>query len=214
MDSDDKPKKKRPERKVVETVHFNASGRKEDSAKNQEELQKEYLRDALAKPPTEGREYYYEMLLNLRVPADKENGLPSVEIFNPVGIRLADALWKFGYRRHPELEEMRWRPSAGMAGTVHEMDEGIYYFKDPETGEWPDINPLDYIDPDDILTEPDPENKGQFIATHRQSGHQARGKNRIRAHRALLEMLDDIEENGLPDEPPEGMKSRVPKSED
>lgn len=189
MESDTtKPRK----RKVVETVHFNTQGRKEDAVNDEEALSREYYRDALGVKPKEDREYFYDFFLNMRAPAVPDRGLPSIEVFNAAGIRLADAAWDFGYRRHEDLQTMKWLPSAGMGGRVHQMDSGIYIYREPG-GPWPDVDPIAEINPDDIKTEPDPDRPGQFIAHHIQSGRKAVGKNRIQAHKRLLDKLEHIE---------------------
>lgn len=180
------------QRKVVETVNFNVSGRKEDARKQGEELDKEYLRDVLGVEPVEGRESFYEFFVNMRAPAVPDRGLPDLSVFSPAGIRLANAAWGFGYRRHEELATMMWLPSAGMGGREHQMDSGVYIYRD--LGEpWPDhIDVVAEIDPDDIVVEPGP-GKHEFTATHSQSGRSATGKSRIKAHKALIEQLEEIE---------------------
>lgn len=178
-------------RKVVETVNFDVAGRKDDARRNNDELDQEYLKDVLSVKPVEGREDFYEGYVNMRAPAIPERNLPSVEIFNPAGIRIANAHWAMGYRRHDDLATMKWIPSAGMGGRVHQMDSGIYIYREPGE-DWPEVDPIAEIDPDDIVVEPGP-GKHEFTATHSQSGQAATGKSRIKAHKALIEKLEEVE---------------------
>lgn len=191
MEMSEKMSEKPRQRKVVETVNFNVSGRKEDARKQSDELDKEYLRDALGVEPVPDRDYFYDFFVNMRAPAVPDRGLPSLEVFSPAGIRLANAAWAFGYRRHEDLATMMWLPSAGMGGREHSMDTGVYVYR--ELGEpWPETDVVAEIDPDDIVVEPGP-GKHEFTATHSQSGRSSTGKSRIKAHKALIEQLEEIE---------------------
>ncbi|ANA86634.1 hypothetical protein PBI_CLUBL_136 [Gordonia phage ClubL] len=184
-------------RKVVETRHFTTEGRKEPSQADRDRIDREFLKDvALATP--EGQEYFDEAFVNLRLPPHGD--LPSVEMFNPMGIRMAAAFRRLGYVRVEDREEIRWIPSAGMAGKVSEMDQGVWIERN-EDGTWPSMDPLDYIDPNDIKTEPTPDDEFEdeidanrrYRAVHVPTGHVAYGRKPLNAHKNLIEKLERIE---------------------
>ncbi|QIG58730.1 hypothetical protein SEA_DATBOI_66 [Gordonia phage DatBoi] len=180
------PVEDHPNRRVVKRIEFNAA-EKIATAKA------EALDGGAFLKPVEGREYFYERLRNLRAPA--RGRLPSLEVFLADGgwLRLADALWDAGYRRHPEFEAERWIPSAGMGGRVTEQDQGVY-IKRNEDGTWPSLDAVDYVDPDDIVIVKDEEDRTKFRATYTPTGLFALGKSRLKAQRALLEELEKIED--------------------
>ncbi|QDF15427.1 hypothetical protein SEA_MOLLYMUR_67 [Gordonia phage Mollymur] len=175
-----------PNRRVVKRINF-AAAEKIAQAKS------EGLDAGSFVQPVEGREYFYERFKNMRAPA--RGRLPSLEVFLADGgaIRLADALWDAGYRRHPEHERVRWIPSAGMAGRISEYDQGVYIERN-EDGTWPSLDAVDYVDPDDIVIVRDEDDRTKFRATHTPSGRFALGKSRLKAQKALLEELEKVED--------------------
>ena len=175
-----------PNRRVIKQINFGAA---EKVAKRKAEgLDLESFVE-----PVEDREFFYEGFRNLRAPA--RGRMPSIEAFVADGgaIRLADSLYDQGYRRHEELATTRWIPSAGMGGRVSEYDQGVWIHRN-EDGSWPSMDPLDYIDPEDIKIVRDEEDPSLFRATHMPTGRYALGKSRVKANRELLEALEAIEE--------------------
>jgi len=195
--TDEEPRR---ERRVLETRHFTTTGRKEQTQEERERLDREFLRD-VAVAPSEEDEYFNSGFVNLRLPP--HGNLPSVELFLPLGLRMAEAFKRMGYRRHEELEEIRWIPSPGMAGRVSEMDQGIWVERNAD-GTWPSLDPLDYINPDDIKTDPTPDDdfdgdidpNRRYKAVHIPTGHYAYGRKPLNAHKNLLEKLERIEASG------------------
>ncbi|QBP33325.1 hypothetical protein SEA_BRUTONGASTER_110 [Gordonia phage BrutonGaster] len=186
-------------RKVVETRHFTTSGRKEDSEAARNQRDREFLRDVAV--PGDDDEYFNAPFVNLRLPPTAD--LPSVEIFNPMGLRMAAVFKQLGYVRLPEREKVRWLPSAGMAGRISEMDQGTWVERNDD-GSWPSLDPLDHIVPEDIKTEPTPEEDfpdgidadHRYKAVYTPTGHFAYGRKPLNAHKNLLEKLERIEERG------------------
>lgn len=180
------PIENHPNRRVIQRVDFNAA---EKIAK----AKAEGLDMSSFVKPTEGREYFYERFNNMRAPA--LGRMPSIEVFLADGgaIRLADSFHDAGYRRHPELEIVRWIPSAGMGGRISEYDQGVYVRRNDD-GTWPSLDALDYIDPDDIVLVRDEADSTKFRATHTPSGRSALGKSRLKAQKALLEELEEVED--------------------
>ena len=75
--------------------------------------------------------------------------------------RVAQYLHDRGYRFHPELEAVRWRPTPGGPPGVY--DKGMHIYPD-ESGTWPDPDPEDFYDLDDIQVRQLED--GQWAATH------------------------------------------------
>lgn len=65
--------------------------------------------------------------------------------------RLAQWLHDRGVRIHPELETVRWRPTPGGPPGVY--DQGLHIYPDAD-GNWPDPDPEDFYDLDDIEVKP------------------------------------------------------------
>jgi hypothetical protein len=95
--------------------------------------------------------------------------------FNPAGRKLAEPatvqmqqaprvaqyLHDRGWRHHPELETVRWRPTPGGPPGVY--DKGLHIHPD-ENGVWPDPDPEDFYDIADI--EVRQLEDGQWAARH------------------------------------------------
>ncbi|MGI5223071.1 hypothetical protein [Nocardia sp. CA-290969] len=75
--------------------------------------------------------------------------------------RIAQYFHDRGWRHHPELETVRWRPTPGGPPGVY--DQGLHIHPD-EDGNWPDPDPEDFYDLDDIKV--GPLEDGRWAATH------------------------------------------------
>lgn len=79
----------------------------------------------------------------------------------PQAPRVAQWLHDRGWRQHPELETVRWRPTPGARRGVY--DDGLHIYPNAD-GDWPDPDPEDFynVDDVDILQLED----GQWAARH------------------------------------------------
>lgn len=96
--------------------------------------------------------------------------------------RVAQYLHDRGYRFHPELETVRWRPTPGGPPGVY--DQGLHIY--PDNGTWPDPDPEDFYDIDDIKVRQLED--GRWAATHHR-GIQFEADTKSEAYEGIVGVL-------------------------
>ena len=97
--------------------------------------------------------------------------------------RIAQYFHDRGWRHHPELETVRWRPTPGGPPGVY--DQGLHIHPD-EHGVWPDPDPEEFYDIEDIKV--GPLENGRWAATHLR-GIQFEAESKSAAYEGIIAIL-------------------------
>lgn len=139
-------------------------------------------------PEDPDKVFFYDGLKVVHLPEWKS--MPADRIQIPQSRRLADALWDQGYRRHPELEQVRWQPSPGTTAK-NPHDAGVFVEREAD-GTWPIADPEEFYSPEKIrVTEQD----GKWCAVHEQAAIVEYADTRMKAYLAVANQLDKLIES-------------------
>ncbi|AHH16596.1 hypothetical protein NONO_c17960 [Nocardia nova SH22a] len=115
-------------------------------------------------------------------PAGRKLADPTV-LSLPQSPRLAEYLHRRGWRKHPELEEVQWRPTPGGMPNPHDL--GLHVYRDAD-GNFPDPDPEAFYDIADIKVEQ--ADNGSWQASHPR-GLGFVGNTKSEAYAGLVERL-------------------------